>query len=60
LVVNREQWHARPLRSSDRPQPVDSWSRDVTVVLWAIALMLLIAGLALWLNPAPIVPPVAL
>jgi len=37
---------AHPLRSSDRPQPVDSWARDVTVVLFAIAFLLLIAGVA--------------
>jgi hypothetical protein len=42
---------ARPLRSSDRPQPVDSWSRDVTVVLFAIAALLLIAAVAQLLNP---------
>ena len=39
------------LRSSDRPQPVDSWSRDLTVVLWLIAALLLIAGVAQLLNP---------
>ena len=41
----------RPLRSGDRPQPVDSWSRDLTVVLWLIAALLLIAGVAQLLNP---------
>jgi len=37
---------AHPLRSSDRPQPVDSWARDVTVVLFAAALFLVLAGVA--------------
>jgi hypothetical protein len=52
--------HARPLRRRDRRQPVDSWTRDIVVLLWVIAMFLLIAGVALLLNPAPIVPPVAL
>ena len=38
--------HVHPLRSSDRPQPVDSWARDVTVVLYAIAVLLVLAGVA--------------
>lgn len=42
---------ARPLRASDRPQPVDSWSRDVALVLFAIAFLLAIAAVAMLLNP---------
>lgn len=49
--MNRDRWHARPLVSSDRPQPVDNWSRDVTIVLFAIAFLLLIAAVAQILNP---------
>jgi len=44
-------FQARPLQETSRPQPVDSWTRDLTVVLFAIALLLLIAGVALLLNP---------
>ena len=42
---------AHPLTASDRPQPVDSWSRDLTLVLWAIAFLLFLAAVAQLLNP---------
>lgn len=45
--------HAHPLRSGDRPQPIDSWRRDVTIVLWLIAFLLVIAAVATLLNPVP-------
>lgn len=49
--MSPDRWHARPLAAIDRPQPVDSWSRDVTVVLFAIAFLLLIAAVEQILNP---------
>ena len=33
-------------------QPVDRWEHDALVVLGAIAFLLLIAGVAVWLGPA--------
>jgi hypothetical protein len=42
---------AHPLRASDRRHPIDSWSRDATIVLFAIAVLLLLAGLATLLAP---------
>lgn len=45
----RDWWtdQARPLRSSDRPQPVDRWERDMTAVLLAISVLLAIGALAI-------------
>lgn len=46
--------HAHPLRASDRRHPVDSWSRDLALVLWAIAFVLVIAAAAALLTPGPV------
>ena len=35
----------------DSVTPSDSASRDLIVALWAISLLLFVAGLAMWLNP---------
>lgn len=42
----------RPLRSSDRPQPVDSWTRDIALILWAAAFLLACAAGASLVGPA--------
>jgi hypothetical protein len=43
--------HAHALSATEPPQPLDSWQRDLSLVLGAIAVLLIIATTAILLNP---------
>lgn len=49
--MSPDRWHAHELPIPDPRQPVDRWEQDIALVLGAIAFLLLIATVAILINP---------